>query len=336
MLDQNTDRMWYVIGAIVIGAAIIAMGLNIFSESFDSVDGMMASLTGVASENVYSIGNNGIYTDDEINNLIVNDGYIPVATASDLDNIRKSELQTFGVGSKWEGVYESGLDKKYVQVGIINLSEFDNWVPIGTFRGVYDGGGRLVINLSINQEGNYLGLFSRANGAIFRNIYLENVDIIGNNYIGGLVGDQIQTLIEGSYVTGSVSGVQTVGGLVGSHSRHSSVENSYTDVKVEGVKNVGGLIGHQIGILSDPLISSETHNSYAMGTVKGESYVGGLIGWNYYGLAINTAVRSSGWVVDNNIEGLRGIGAGYGRYDRNDLKSLTRQEAESIVQRIIK
>ncbi len=43
MLDQNTDRMWYVIGAIVIGAAIIAMGLNIYSDSFDSVDGLMAS-----------------------------------------------------------------------------------------------------------------------------------------------------------------------------------------------------------------------------------------------------------------------------------------------------
>ncbi len=52
MLDQNTDRMWYVIGAIVIGAAIIAMGLNIFSDSFDSVDEQFASVIGVASENI--------------------------------------------------------------------------------------------------------------------------------------------------------------------------------------------------------------------------------------------------------------------------------------------
>ncbi len=44
MLDQNTDRMWYVIGAIVIGAAIIAMGLNIFSDSFESVDDNFATL----------------------------------------------------------------------------------------------------------------------------------------------------------------------------------------------------------------------------------------------------------------------------------------------------
>ncbi len=56
MLDQNTDRMWYVIGAIVIGAAIIAMGLNIFSESFDSVDGMMSDLSGVAFQKIDMIG----------------------------------------------------------------------------------------------------------------------------------------------------------------------------------------------------------------------------------------------------------------------------------------
>ncbi len=45
MLDQNTDRMWYVIGAIVIGAAIIAMGLNIFDSSFDSVGVNFSQLT---------------------------------------------------------------------------------------------------------------------------------------------------------------------------------------------------------------------------------------------------------------------------------------------------
>ncbi len=55
MLDQNTDRMWYVIGAIVIGAAIIAMGLNIFSDSFDSVDDNFAGIMGVADGYIMNI-----------------------------------------------------------------------------------------------------------------------------------------------------------------------------------------------------------------------------------------------------------------------------------------
>ncbi len=56
MLDQNTDRMWYVIGAIVIGAAIIAMGLNIFDETFDSVEDSYASVIGIAGDYVDYIG----------------------------------------------------------------------------------------------------------------------------------------------------------------------------------------------------------------------------------------------------------------------------------------
>ncbi len=55
MLDQNTDRMWYVIGAIVIGAAIIAMGLNIFDESFDSVEDNYSQLLAISTFNVDDI-----------------------------------------------------------------------------------------------------------------------------------------------------------------------------------------------------------------------------------------------------------------------------------------
>lgn len=40
MLDQNTDRMWYVIGAVLIGASII-FGMNTFMpNAFASVGGM--------------------------------------------------------------------------------------------------------------------------------------------------------------------------------------------------------------------------------------------------------------------------------------------------------
>ncbi len=52
MLDQNTDRMWYVIGAIVIGAAIIAMGLNIYNESFMSVEDNFSNVIGAVDTNL--------------------------------------------------------------------------------------------------------------------------------------------------------------------------------------------------------------------------------------------------------------------------------------------
>lgn len=37
MLDQNTDRSWWMIGSIVVGAAIIGIALVAFPEVFDMV-----------------------------------------------------------------------------------------------------------------------------------------------------------------------------------------------------------------------------------------------------------------------------------------------------------
>lgn len=45
MLDQNTDRMWYVIGAVLIGAAII-LGMNTFMpKAFASVTDSFSQVT---------------------------------------------------------------------------------------------------------------------------------------------------------------------------------------------------------------------------------------------------------------------------------------------------
>jgi len=37
MLDQNTDRMWFVIGALVVGAGIILLANSLFPKMFDNI-----------------------------------------------------------------------------------------------------------------------------------------------------------------------------------------------------------------------------------------------------------------------------------------------------------
>ena len=90
MLDQNTDRMWYVIGAVLIGAAII-FGMNtLMPETFASVGDMMVGVTDDisaelsfrspnANQNLYSAGNyyytgvaggSGVTIGDNPNSLI--------------------------------------------------------------------------------------------------------------------------------------------------------------------------------------------------------------------------------------------------------------------------
>ena len=53
---------------------------------------------------------NNTYTEEELDQMI-SDGWIPVASANELNQLRESGLKTFGINTKWENTYESGLDK---------------------------------------------------------------------------------------------------------------------------------------------------------------------------------------------------------------------------------
>ncbi len=76
------------------------------------------------------------------------------------------------------------------------------WNPIGDntneFNGTFDGLGFTISNLYINRPTqDYVGLFGYTNNATIKNIGLNDVDITGNSYVGGLVGykymEQFQT-----------------------------------------------------------------------------------------------------------------------------------------------
>ncbi len=107
MLDQNTDRMWYVIGAIVIGAAIIAMGLNIFSESFDSVEENYASVIGVADSAIDMVGHS--------ENLINPNNVISTPlNMSNINSYDDSENEwSINVKSRGNLYWSSGLTMRY-------------------------------------------------------------------------------------------------------------------------------------------------------------------------------------------------------------------------------
>lgn len=56
MLDQNTDRMWYVIGAVIVGAALIFLVNSSFPQLFASVGDVFTNKTDEVSETIGSIG----------------------------------------------------------------------------------------------------------------------------------------------------------------------------------------------------------------------------------------------------------------------------------------
>jgi hypothetical protein len=88
--------------------------------------------------------------------------------------------------------------------------------------------------------------------------------------VGGLVGENHEGVIDGSYAIGNVTGSWSVGGLLGEN-HGGRVEDSYAVGGVTGAVFVGGLLGYNDGTVL---------SSYASAAVSGDEYVGGLAGWN--------------------------------------------------------
>jgi len=152
--------------------------------------------------------------------------------------------------------------------------------PIGNsstnFTGSYDGNEKTISNLFINRPSqDFIGLFGYVNGdestTEIYDLGVTNVDITGNDRVGGLLGYNLSSTVSNSYSTGSVSGTGNyVGGLVGQNNS-STVSNSYSTGSVSGSAYVGGLVGQNQS-------SSTVSNSYSTGSVSGSTYVGGLVG----------------------------------------------------------
>lgn len=95
--------------------------------------------------------------------------------------------------------------------------------------------------------------------------------VSGVNQVGGLVGTTYlsNTGLGNSYATGKVTGTTQVGGLVGSN--NVPIVNSYSTGAVAGTSSVGGLVGANNSLIG---------HAYSIGAVTGSSQVGGLVGSN--------------------------------------------------------
>ena len=232
----------------------------------------------------YENGKGPGYSDEEIDDL-KNKGFIPVATAEELNNVRSATLETYGKGTKWEGEYLGGLDKYYIQVADIDLSGYsgEGWAPIGTetssFTGTYDGGSYVIRGLEVQGEDeDNQGLFGYADGATIRNVGLIDNKVTGSSEVGGLVGEAGRnSTIENSYATGSVTGSGNVGGLVGKTGYYTEISNSYATGSVTGT---GSLWAYSGGLVGYAQVHTKISNSYFTGEVtgSGDGYVGGLVG----------------------------------------------------------
>ena len=127
---------------------------------------------------------------------------------------------------------------------------------------------------------NSIGLFGDVDtGVQIETVGVTNADVTGALYTGILVGSNSGTIVA-CYTTGSVTGTDRVGGIVGYQGRNAAVINSsYSTAAVSGNNQVGGVLGQKFGSVT---------NSYSIGRVSGSSNVGGLIGSSSQGSTTNS------------------------------------------------
>ena len=209
------------------------------------------------------------------------------------------------------------------------------WTPIGTsfdnsYKGTFDGGGHTITGLTVTTNDQFVGLFGYLNRAgMVKNVVMEGIQITSNHMFGctgGVVGYSWGT-IENCSVSGSVSGTDCVGGVVGSQ-KAGSIIGCCTSATVKGTHYVGGVAGEKWGTMtacyatgnvtleinspqdlsgggvvglnggSRVLACYATGNVTSTGSSTGNVHIGGLFGDNY------TVVTACYW--KNNKE--QGIG----------------------------
>ena len=211
------------------------------------------------------------------------------------------------------------------------------WTPIGTnyekrYKGTFDGRGHTIKGLTVTTNDQFVGLFGYLDKAgTVKNVVMEGIQITSNHVLmsgntGGVVGSSWGT-IENCSVSGSVSGTNCVGGVVGGQ-KAGSIIGCSSSATVKGTRYVGGVAGEKQGTMtacyatgdvtleidsqrdlsgggvvglnggSTVLACYATGNVNSKGRSTGNVHIGGLFGDNY------TAVTACYW--KNNQE--QGIG----------------------------
>ena len=230
-----------------------------------------------------------------------------------------------------------------------------DWTPIGTnyenrYKGTFDGRGHTIKGLTVTTNDQFVGLFGYLDRAgTVKNVVMEDIQITSNHVLmsgntGGVVGSSWGT-IENCSVSGSVSGTNCVGGVVGGQ-KAGSIIGCSSSATVKGTRYVGGVAGEKQGTMiacyatgdvtleidsqrdlsgggvvgfnigSRVLACYATGNVNSKGRSTGNVHIGGFFGDNY------TVVTACYW--KNNQE------QGFGRNQHKTTPEVTKVDGTDV------
>ena len=229
----------------------------------------------------------------------------------------------------------NNLSAYYIQTQNIDLSQYKNWMPIGSeknaFEGSFNGNGYTINNLTflkpIHEEPT-IGLFGYAQNCCIKNVNLNNVSILIESPKFHLVGTLLakgnrNVELKNISVYGNIE-YRTVdyihaGGIVGSLGFDSSIINSsnFSNITInsDNLTIIGGVAGY--------CRATKFENCSNFGNItvssKKEIRAGGIAGSNDY--AIMTRCINQGNIKSSSLEGHSSVGGITGDYDGYGLKT---------------
>ena len=150
----------------------------------------------------------------------------------------------------------TGFSGTYFRLGAdIDMSAVANFMPIGQnalnkrFAGNFDGDGQTISGLSVNTNGNHVGLFGYVTGSV-ANLTLCGATITGEDYVGGIVGVLYSS-------DARLTGCRVVGSVV------------TATLATDKVPQTGAIVGGGV------IVSSATGNTYHSTIVRAPNATGG-------------------------------------------------------------
>lgn len=169
--------------------------------------------------------------------------YIPlhISTEEDLAELAANcELDSWSV------------DKHVILDGDIVLDQHQDLMIPG-FGGIFDGCGYRISNFNLESSGSALGLFRYVRrGAVIRNLSVSGrVHPEGSQSSVGILAGVNYGRIVNCSVSGSVTGIQATGGLVGVNQASGEIRRCSSGAVVSGDHCAGGICGENYGTLNN-------------------------------------------------------------------------------------
>ena len=168
---------------------------------------------------------------------------IHIQTAEDLAEFSKNcTLDTWSQGITVE------LDADISLEGAV-------FTPIPSFGGTFHGNGHTISGLSLSGKMSHAGLFNTLQEtALIQKLNVSGViDVSGCEAAGGIAAVNNGTIFRCSF-SGSITGTDSTGGIVGKNAAGGAVWNCQSAGAVHGDSITGGIVGQNLGYPGQNLV----------------------------------------------------------------------------------